>query len=127
MRRAAVAQQGHRKKLICAIAVASCPEAFGDGERIYAESLGGKGWLLDGHVVMENPRLFVGPGEADMLVLWRQYAPRPGRIAGMAAGLVPVTGHLPEAGGLGDQAAIMIDAFEIMSAAQQRLDAHEGR
>lgn len=127
MRGAAVAQQGRRKKLICAIAVADCPEAFGDGERIYSQSLGGKGWMLDGQVVMENPRLHVGPGEVEMLVLWRQYAPRPGRIAGMAAGILPVVGHLPEAGGVGDQAAIMIDAFEIMSAAQQRLEAGKGQ
>ena len=106
--------------------MADCPEAFGDGETIYPESLGGKGWMVDGQVVMENPRMYVGPGEAEMLVLWRQYAPLPGRIAGMAAGLIPVTGHLPEAGGVGDQAAIMIDAFEIMTAAQQRLDASRG-
>jgi len=30
-------------------------------------------------------------------------------------------GHLPDAGGFGDQAAIMIEAFEIMSAAKAEL------
>jgi hypothetical protein len=53
-----------------------------------------------------------------MLRLWRAYCPAPGRIGGAAAGLVPVSGHLPERGGSGDQAAIMLDAFAIMSAAE---------
>ncbi|MFC5358262.1 hypothetical protein [Azospirillum himalayense] len=56
-----------------------------------------------------------------MVRFWRAYRPAPGRIVGMAAGVVPVAGHLPEAGGYGDQAAIMLDAFEIMSAAEAEL------
>lgn len=53
-----------------------------------------------------------------MVRLWRAYRPPPGRIDGMAGGLIPVTGHLPESGGAGEQAAAMMDAFEIMSAAE---------
>ena len=56
-----------------------------------------------------------------MVRLWRAYRPAPGRIGGMAAGVVPVMGHLPEAGGYGEQAAIMLDAFEIMSRAEAEL------
>ncbi|CAO3453860.1 hypothetical protein [Azospirillum argentinense] len=56
-----------------------------------------------------------------MVRLWRAYRPAPGRIGGMAAGVFPVAGHLPEAGGYGDQAAILLDAFEIMSAAEAEL------
>lgn len=44
-----------------------------------------------------------------MLRLWRAYRP------GMGAGL------LPEAGGLMDQAAIMLAAFDVMSAAEAEL------
>lgn len=61
-----------------------------------------------------------------MLALWRAYAPPMGRIGGMAAGLLPVQGHLPETGGYGDQAAIMLDAFAVMSAAAAELES-EGR
>lgn len=61
--------------------------------------------------------------ERDMLRLWRLYAPPAGRISGMAAGLVPVVGHLPESGGAGEQAAIMLDAFDVMSAMQAELEA----
>lgn len=62
-----------------------------------------------------------------MLRLWRAYRPAPGRIGGMAAGVIPVTGHLPEAGGSGEQAAIMIEAFGIMDAAEAQLLAESGR
>ncbi|PWC86048.1 hypothetical protein TSH100_13820 [Azospirillum sp. TSH100] len=60
-----------------------------------------------------------------MVQLWRAYRPQPGRIGGMAAGVVPVVGHLPDAGGTGDQAAIMMDAFAIMSDAEAELLAGE--
>lgn len=56
-----------------------------------------------------------------MVQLWRISRPQPGRIGGMAAGIVPVAGHLPEAGGAGDQAAIMLDAFAIMDRAEAEL------
>ncbi|AWJ86320.1 hypothetical protein TSH58p_22660 (plasmid) [Azospirillum sp. TSH58] len=56
-----------------------------------------------------------------MVRFWRSFRPAPGRIGGMAAGVVPVAGHLPEAGGYGDQAAIMLDAFEVMSRAEAEL------
>ncbi|WP_188051789.1 hypothetical protein [Azospirillum sp. Sh1] len=56
-----------------------------------------------------------------MVRYWRAYRPYPGRIAG----IIPATGHLPESGGYGDQAAIMLDAFEIMSGAEAELLALE--
>lgn len=56
-----------------------------------------------------------------MLRLWLMCRPQPGMIGGMAAGWVPVTGHLPESGGVGDQAAIMLDALDIMDAAAAQL------
>lgn len=45
-----------------------------------------------------------------MVRLWRAY------LGGMGLG------HLPEAGGLMDQAAIMMDAFAAMSNAQYQID-----
>jgi len=47
--------------------------------------------------------------------------PPPGRIGGMAAGLMPVTGHLPEAGGSLDQGAWLMEAFGILNAAEAKL------
>ncbi|MEA1674101.1 hypothetical protein [Nitrospirillum sp. BR 11163] len=52
-----------------------------------------------------------------MLSLWQAARPQPGRITGMAAGLIPVIGHLPERGGAAEQAAVMLDAFDVMDAA----------
>ncbi len=69
----------------------------------------------------ENPRLRLPPEYLEMIEYWRAYAPPPGRIGGMAAGYLPAHGHLPEAGGYGDQAAIMLDAFAVMSAAEAEL------
>lgn len=57
-----------------------------------------------------------------MVRLWRAYRPPMGRIGGMAAGLLPVTGHLPQTGGYGDQPAIMLDAFDVMSAYESELE-----
>jgi hypothetical protein len=42
-------------------------------------------------------------------------------IGGMAAGIVPVAGHLPEAGGTLDQGAWLVAAFDILSAAEAKL------
>ncbi len=56
-----------------------------------------------------------------MVRLWRAYRPQPGRIDGMASGVIPVPGHLPESGGYGEQAAVMMEAFAIMSAAEAEL------
>lgn len=56
-----------------------------------------------------------------MVRLWRAYRPQPGVIGGMAAGMLPVVGHLPEAGGTGDQAAAMLDAFAVMTGAENEL------
>lgn len=56
-----------------------------------------------------------------MVSLWRAARPHPGMIRGMAGGVLPVPGHLPEGGGFGEQAAIMIDAFTIMDAAEAEL------
>lgn len=60
-----------------------------------------------------------------MVSLWRAFRPRPGQIGGMAAGVVPVAGHLPESGGYGEQAAVMLDAFDAMTAAEAELLAQE--
>ncbi|MGE0715651.1 MAG: hypothetical protein AB7P02_09420 [Alphaproteobacteria bacterium] len=51
-----------------------------------------------------------------MVRIWNQY-----RGGGMGAG------HLPEAGGTGDQAAIMMDALLAMDAAEGELRAAEKR
>lgn len=40
-----------------------------------------------------------------------------GLIKGMAAGAIPVVGHLPETGGLLDQSAWLMSAFDVLDAA----------
>jgi hypothetical protein len=49
--------------------------------------------------------------------LWRICRPPPGRIGGMAAGYLPVSGPLPEAGGALDQGAWLMAAFDILTVA----------
>lgn len=87
----------------------------------------GSAWEIDGVLYERNPAGAVPPWAIDMLTLWRAYAPPPGRIAGMAAGVIRSTGHLPEAGGAGEQAAIMLDAFECMTAAEAQIHAARER
>jgi len=47
--------------------------------------------------------------------------PPPGRIVGMAAGVFPVIGHLPEGGGLLDQSSWLMDAFSILNNVDAKL------
>jgi len=47
--------------------------------------------------------------------------PPPGRIGGMAAGVMPVVGHLPEAGGTLDQGAWLMTAFELLGGFEAKL------
>lgn len=43
----------------------------------------------------------------------------------MAAGVIPAAPVLPGGGGWGDQAAVMVDAFDILSAADAALESGE--
>lgn len=53
-----------------------------------------------------------------MLTLWRAYrGGGPGLFGGGGGG------HLPDAGGAGDQAAVMLDAFAAMSGAAAEIEA----
>jgi hypothetical protein len=63
-----------------------------------------------------------------MIELWQLYkgGELVGRFAGMGGGGAfhgRMVGHLPDAGGTLDQAAIMLEAFAIMSAAEARMKA----
>lgn len=44
----------------------------------------------------------------------------------MAAGAIPSPGHLPGPGGVGDQSAWLLDAFDVISAAFHELRPPEG-
>lgn len=79
-----------------------------------------------GETFDENPRKLLSDGDFEMVRLWRAAHPPAGRIAGMAGGIIPVTGHLPESGGYGEQAAVMLDAFDAMSAAEAELERGSG-
>jgi hypothetical protein len=47
--------------------------------------------------------------------------PPPGRIVGMAAGILPIVGHLPEPGGMLDQGAWLMEAFVILNNVESKL------
>jgi hypothetical protein len=61
---------------------------------------------LFGELYEENPRYLLDESYWDMINIWRLFK---GGTAG---------GHLPEAGGVMDQAAIMMDSFIIMDNAE---------
>jgi len=66
------------------------------------------------------------PGYFEVVRLWRLAVPPPGRIGGMAAGVWPVVGHLPEAGGTLDQGAWLMTAFDLLSGFEARLQPPTG-
>lgn len=63
-----------------------------------------------------NPRLLLPPSTADMLRAWHA-----ARGRGFGSASLMATPVLPEAGGLLDQAALNLDAFDVMDAAQAAL------
>lgn len=82
------------------------PGDFGD----FDTAPDGSEWELFGEVYATNPRKLLDAGSHDMLRLWRMFQ---GGMAGV--------GVLPDDGGSGRQAAIMLDAFSVMSAAEAEL------
>lgn len=77
------------------------PETFAFG----AEAPDGSAWLLFGEQHKRNPRLELEPSDLHMVSLWNLYR----------------DGHLPEAGGVLDQAAINLEAFSVMNEAMIEL------
>lgn len=74
-----------------------------------------EGWRILDIAFATNPKYLLGPADWEMLRLWQYFRPDDG------------IGHLPEAGGVMDQAAVMMDAFAVMDWAYARLrrkDAH---
>jgi len=47
--------------------------------------------------------------------------PPPGKIVGMAAGYLPIVGHLPEDGGVLDQSVWLLEAFAILNSVESKL------
>ena len=86
--------------------MALLPDHFSGGAR----APDGSHWELFGEVYETNPRLQLDDGASHMVRLWRYFQ-------GVDMGI----GHLPDAGGLLDQAAIMLEAFGVMSAAERWL------
>jgi hypothetical protein len=70
-------------------------------------------WELFGNGHRVNPRYLVSDDALEMVSIWRLFQ----------------QGHLPDAGGIMDQAAPMIDAIGIMSSAESELarDLEEAR
>lgn len=83
------------------------PESFGGGET----APDGSAWELFGERYPRNPRFLVTAESLETLRLWR-YA-----RGGMAG-----PGPLPEAGGLLDQSAWLMAAFDVMSGAAAVLE-----
>jgi hypothetical protein len=73
---------------------------------------GGPGWepFRDGEIFPTNPRLLVGEEERAMLRVWA-----------LSQGGFGV-GHLPDDGGILEQASITMDALDAMHAARAQLE-----
>lgn len=83
------------------MAVASRPADF-EGD---AEAPDGSAWELFGEEYKTNPKYRLGEGDFEMLRFWRLYQ----------------GGHLPERGGVMNQAAVMLEAFDVMTGAAREL------
>lgn len=68
-------------------------------------------WLVAGEPVAGNPRLTTAQPWHDFVRLW---AACRGGMGGMA--------HWPDAGGVGDQAAWIVDAFALLGSIDARMD-----
>lgn len=71
--------------------------------------------MLDGEEYTENPRKLITPAWLDFVQLWFACQGAEGAIA-----------HWPDGGGVGDQAAWVVDAFGILGAAEARMRKAEG-
>jgi hypothetical protein len=74
----------------------------------------GPGWIIDGRLETENPLLSVKPADLEeaneVLRLWSW-----SRGSILVRGLAPGNfGPLPAAGGIADQGAVLMDAFELL-------------
>jgi hypothetical protein len=84
-----------------AVAVALRPAEYDFG----AEPPDGSAWELFGERYETNPKLLLGDSERAMLSIWSLYR----------------QGHLPEAGGIMCQAAVMVEALQAMDAAAAKI------
>ncbi|BBK44122.1 hypothetical protein STVA_41420 [Allostella vacuolata] len=100
---------GRRPGLTLAVAVALHPLDF--DEDAFEAGDEGESWTVLGQVYRTNPRRRITEDHREMLSVWRLWRQVAGPF-GQGAG------HLPDAGGVQDQAAIMLDALEAMSAAE---------
>ncbi len=115
-----MAAQGEGKKLTVAVAVALNPEHFDCGEEppdggITLEDGTKVGWEVAGEGYETNPKMRLTADDWQMFWLWRTCCPEEG------------PGYLPDAGGVMDQPAIMMDAFGAFRRATSELrkrDAH---
>lgn len=90
-----------------AVAVALRPADFDFG----AESPDGSPWQIFGERHETNPKHRLDDGDLQMVTVWAQYR----------------QGHLPDAGGVLDQSAAMLEALGIMEDAAARiLDPKQG-
>lgn len=89
-----------------AVAVAGRPRDFAGGS---AAPDGGPGWLVFGELYPTNPRLLLDDEATEMLRLFRLYGREMGPL-------------MPEAGGVMDQSAAMLDAFSLMRGAELELE-----
>lgn len=95
---------GTGKKLKIAVAIAIKPQEFNCGR----DAPDGSEWELFGEYYKENPKYDLPEEYMEMVRLWMLFD----REAG---------GFLPESGGSIEQAAIMMEAFGIMTSARSQL------
>jgi hypothetical protein len=98
------------------VTVAQRPEEFAGGDALPG---GGENerWEVDGMIFDRNPRRLLTVDDNEMMRIW--HWTRVGDFGGARP--------LPDAGGIQDQAAVMLDAIRIMDAAYARLKKAERR
>ena len=101
------ARPGRPGKLRGALAVARDPGAYDGG----LKPADGSDWLVAGDVWPDNPRLVIPAPWHDFVRLW---AACQGGMGGVA--------HWPDAGGVADQAAWVVDAFAMLTTADAQLE-----
>lgn len=93
---------GRGKKLRAALAVRRDGREFQFGLR------SGDGWVIGGDLWLENPAVAVPRWAFSVVDLWLRCRPLAGKLGGPSP--------LPCSGGVGDQPAALMDAFDMLDA-----------
>lgn len=76
---------------------------------------GGVGWEIGGRLFTKNPRRLLDQHDRALIDVWRRASPF------LAARRMGGAAPLPDRGGVSDQAAVMVEAIDVMDSEAARL------